>query len=197
MIGVKALNDQKSDRRIRYTKMVIRQALLDLMKENPINKITVTQICTLADINRGTFYAYYTDVYDLMTHIEKELFEEVNSAIQKSLKSGTPSDMLEEILEYIWENIDLCRVLLGPNGDKDFVGRIVNIGHDKNIAEWHRVEPEVKYETLEALYIFISNGIVGIVENWIINETGQSPKQIAEFIADLISRCLSLNQSVQ
>lgn len=182
---------KKDDRRTRYTKMVIRQALLELMEQNPINKITVTEICTRAEINRGTFYAYYTDVFDLMTQTESELFSEVHKWIEKPLKTGTTSEMLEEILDYISKNNDLCKVLLGPNGDKDFVRRIVNIGHDKSIAEWRLAEPDADAEALEQLYVFICNGTVGIVENWIVNDTKQSPKEIAGYIADLINRCLS------
>jgi AcrR family transcriptional regulator len=182
--------------KIRYTKMVIRQALLDLMKTNPVNKITVTEICELADINRGTFYAYYTDPYDLMAQIENVLFLEVNNVLQKSIQSDTPSDMLVEILEYISKNIDLCKVLLSPNGDKEFVRRLVNIAHDKNIAEWHSFKPEMSIETLELLYIFISNGTVGTVESWIINDPRQSPKEVAEFITALIERCLHLGADV-
>ena len=50
-----------TDRRTKYTKSVIRQALFDLLKEKPLNKITVTDICKMADINRSTFYSYYED----------------------------------------------------------------------------------------------------------------------------------------
>lgn len=64
-----------TDRRTKYTKNVIRQALMELLKEKPISKITVTDICKLADINRSTFYSYYEDVYALMTQMQNELFE--------------------------------------------------------------------------------------------------------------------------
>ena len=58
-----------TDRRTKYTKSVIRQALFDLLKEKPLNKITVTDICKMADINRSTFYSYYEDVYALLTQM--------------------------------------------------------------------------------------------------------------------------------
>ena len=66
-----------TDRRTKYTKSVIRQALFDLLKEKPLNKITVTDICKMADINRSTFYSYYEDVYALLTQIQNELFENI------------------------------------------------------------------------------------------------------------------------
>ena len=39
----------KSDRRVRYTRMVLKQALLSLMLERPITRITVTEICERAE----------------------------------------------------------------------------------------------------------------------------------------------------
>ncbi len=41
---------EKADLRVRYTKMVIKESLLELMKEQPISKITVTIICRSYEI---------------------------------------------------------------------------------------------------------------------------------------------------
>jgi AcrR family transcriptional regulator len=185
------MNEKKPDRRIRYTKMVIKQALFDLMRNNPINKITVTEICELAEINRGTFYTYYTDPYDLMAQIENELYSEINRALENSLVIDTNYELFVEILEYISKNTDLCEILLSKNGDKDFVRRIVNLAHDKSILEWQKAEPDATTEDLELLYIFISNGTVGIIQNWIVNNTKQSPKEVAEFVIELNKRCIN------
>lgn len=185
------MNEKKADRRIKYTKMVIKQALLDLMKNQPINKITVTDICALADINRGTFYTYYTDPYDLLTQIENELYADINRTLEKSLDVSTNFELLAEIMEYLSANSTLIKVLISTNGDKDFVRRIVNLAHDKSISEWHISESDATTEEIELLYIFISNGIVGIIQNWFFNDIDQSPKDVAEFIIKLISRCVN------
>ena len=56
--------DKTQDARVRYTKMMIRNSLLELLSTKPIAKITVTEICERAGINRATFYAHYTDPTD-------------------------------------------------------------------------------------------------------------------------------------
>ena len=55
--------EKKDDRRVKYSKMVIKDSFIQLLKEKPITKITIKEICALADINRATFYAHYTDTY--------------------------------------------------------------------------------------------------------------------------------------
>ena len=62
----------KTDARVRYTRKVIRDAFLDILKEKPVSKITVKEICDQAEINRGTFYKHYRDCYDLLHHIEED-----------------------------------------------------------------------------------------------------------------------------
>lgn len=52
------------DARVRYTKLVIKDAFISLLKEKPLNKVTVKEICALAGINRATFYRYYCDFTD-------------------------------------------------------------------------------------------------------------------------------------
>ena len=54
------------DRRVKYTKKVIKDTFIDLLSEKDINKVTVSEICKIADINRATFYRYYLDVFDLL-----------------------------------------------------------------------------------------------------------------------------------
>ena len=62
----------KDNRRVKMTKKLIKDALIDLMDKKTINKITVKEICQYADINRSTFYLHYTDQYALLEEIEND-----------------------------------------------------------------------------------------------------------------------------
>lgn len=64
---------RKLDRRTAYTRMVIRDALYDLLKTKHLDEITVKELCEKADINRATFYRNYLDLYDLFEKLEEEL----------------------------------------------------------------------------------------------------------------------------
>lgn len=63
----------KTDHRTRVTKMLIRRAFTELLREKPIQRISVKELCTRAGINRGTFYTHYTDLYDLQKQMEEEM----------------------------------------------------------------------------------------------------------------------------
>ena len=73
------------DRRTRYTRMVIKQALLELVRNKPFEKITVTEICKVSDINRGTFYLHYYDALDVLDDLIQELFSDTTDVIDHVL----------------------------------------------------------------------------------------------------------------
>jgi AcrR family transcriptional regulator len=78
----------ETNRRVRLTKQIIKESLIELMREYPISKISVKMLCEAADINRSTFYAHYTDTNDLLRHIQQEVISEVSEHVSQSAFSG-------------------------------------------------------------------------------------------------------------
>ena len=78
----------KTDARVRYTRKVIQDAFLDVLKEKPISRITVKEVCDKAEINRGTFYKHYQDCYDLLDKIEEEGLREFEKMLASIEAAG-------------------------------------------------------------------------------------------------------------
>ena len=155
----------KTDGRVRYTKMVIKESLLKLLTEKPIQKVTVTEICDLAEINRATFYTHYRDAFDLLEQIEDELFAELSATI--IAEDQNPDRLTKEIIRVIEGNIALCRVLFSENGDKMFLRRVVDSARERTVADWHQQYPHANQQKLDLLYTFIASGSVGMIEQWV------------------------------
>ena len=64
------MEGHKEDRRIRRTKKLLKQALAQLMDEKEFKDITVRDITERADLNRGTFYLHYRDVYENQEYVD-------------------------------------------------------------------------------------------------------------------------------
>ena len=67
------MDEKPVDRRVRKTKRQLRLALMQLMAEKNVKDISVRELAAIADINRGTFYIHYKDVYDLLSQLEEEM----------------------------------------------------------------------------------------------------------------------------
>ncbi len=149
-----------TDRRTKYTKSVIRQALFDLLQEKPVTKITVTDICKNADINRSTFYSYYEDVYDLLTSIQNDLFENVVFTL-------STENWFDDLLKLVNENKDLCQALLGPHGDSSFIRQLIYLGYENSMKTWGEMYPHIETDILDYYYAYMSAGVLGVLENWV------------------------------
>lgn len=75
------INSSKIDRRIRRTKEAISSAFLQLLKEKDIAKITVKELCEKADINRKTFYTYYSNASSVLTEIENDIIKQFKDSV--------------------------------------------------------------------------------------------------------------------
>lgn len=69
------------------TKANLKDAFWKLYTEKPIEKISIKEITDLAGYNRGTFYLYYKDVYDIFSQIEDELLDKIKTVLDEDRKS--------------------------------------------------------------------------------------------------------------
>ena len=174
----------RKNSKIRYMQTVLGESLLALLRTKPIEKITVTEICKLAEINRGTFYAYFLDPADLLSKIEADLYEKfvAISVRPSSLKKETIKVFFRRLFDLFYDNKELVRVLIGDFGDRKFLAGCALIGHEVAIADWQKKFPEVDRSYLEYVYAYVYNGCLGIVELWIKNDYRESPAEMAELV---------------
>ena len=95
---------ENMDRRVRKTRTMLRLCLAKLLKEKKIQEISVKEISEMADINRGTFYLHYRDVYDLLSSIEADMFCQFNAILERNAPGGTyesPNRLLLELFSFI------------------------------------------------------------------------------------------------
>lgn len=119
-----------SDRRVRRTKKVLRDSLFKLLSEKNIAHITVKELTDLADVNRSTFYSYYTDIYDMMEQIQDELYFSFFNVIKAAGESVDDVDSyfayITGFLGYVRENRETCTFFLRNDRNNKLVVRIKN-----------------------------------------------------------------------
>ena len=82
---------RKTDRRTMYTRMVIKDALLSLLKDRDYADITVTDICRRAEINRGTFYLHYSNISQVLDELFDDAIGSTNNVLDQ-IGCGTGED---------------------------------------------------------------------------------------------------------
>ena len=183
---------EKPDRRVKYTKMVLKQSLLDLIADRPISKVTIKEICDLADVNRGTFYKHYNDQYHLLDEIQSELDAEMKAAIEKKLTLSSSSvDIIVETIRCMAAQSSLCKIVCSDYGDGEFMKKLMFMAHDQFIEEWKTKLKQTNIKQLDRFYTYTANGIASVAQEWLQSGMAESPEEIAAFIEKAINYGLS------
>ena len=179
----------KIDHRVRVTKVLIRNAFTSLLREKPIQSITIREICERSGINRSTFYKHYADIHELLVKLEDEMFGEFKAAIDPLLAEIGQSDSLRlstRVFQVLRDNSDLCIVTLGDYGDKDFALRLLSYGRQKMVEAYLRQFGNVSTQELEYFYAFASAGCIGLMRKWFEDGMKLSAEQIAQMAESMI-----------
>lgn len=183
---------QREDRRVRYTRMVLRESLVRLLAQKTVAQVSVTELCEMADINRATFYAHYSDPQDLLRSIESELIDDINTFLATFSFDGgdAPVGLLQQVFSYIKENHQVCAVLLADNGDIAFqrkVAGIVSAQCIKRLTDERRADARAA----EYIYLYASTGSVGLIQRWLADGMRETPAEMAALVSALVSRGMS------
>ncbi|KAF0196192.1 MAG: TetR family transcriptional regulator [Bacillota bacterium] len=190
------MSSGKDDRRVKYTKMVLKESFIKLLEKKDISQISIKEICEDADINRTTFYAHYSDQYDLLRKIENELLDNIGAHLDQIDGNINAVALAEKIFDYLKENAELCKLLLSERGDFTFQKRVMVLVYDKIIAEITGGNTITK-EDAEYVYAFTITGCVGIVQKWLDEDMKKSPSYMAEMVISLTLGLISLLKSTR
>lgn len=104
--------NSKNNLRFQETERKIRDIFSELLKKKELSKITVREICSLADINRTTFYLHHEDIYELMQCIESDMYHYFKIIFTFPGKNYCLRDRFLHLFSFIRENQDFYRVYL-------------------------------------------------------------------------------------
>lgn len=168
------------NQRIRLTKTLLKDALVSLLVEKSIDKITVQALCAKAQINRTTFYKYYGSQYDLLEDIENDFFQALESYL---LASGDEPerDALTKIMEFLASNQDNYRVMLESTVDQVFVERLFALSTVRRLLT-HALEEKYPAGLMDYVYQFLCHGSFAIVRTWLAEGCQQPPAEMADLI---------------
>jgi AcrR family transcriptional regulator len=187
------MSERTQDRRVRKTRKLLRQSLFQLMEHKRVQDITVREITELSDLNRGTFYIHYKDVFDMVEQIERELFEDFNQVFEKitpDMEHADPLPLFIELFRFLKENADVCRVLVGPNGDMAFVSRLKKLVRERCLAAWKQLVAYSGENNFNYYYAFIASGFVGLIDLWYQRGMPEAPETMALMAEKMIIGCM-------
>ncbi len=176
-----------NDRRVKRTKKLLRDSLFTLLQTKSINEITVTELTEIADINRATFYFYYTDIMDMLDQIQDEsyeLFEEVLIGTEEYINSTEAfTSYIENILLFCKQNPSVARFVITREFNNNKVLKKIKklLAKKVPVAKENYAQDDPRRFVLN----FALNALTGTVVDWMDDGMVIPPDVMAEFIANM------------
>ena len=186
---MKKMKSETLDRRVRKTRQQLRHCLAVLLKEKKVQEITVREITEMADLNRGTFYLHYKDVFDLLEKVELELLDELDGTLQKYQASDLHQKLsliFTDLFVCVQENAEMVQILLGENGDLNFVNQVKERVREKCLKDWFELFNSQDSQLFDAFNAFVVSGCLGLVTYWLQNGMKESPKELAQIAEQIM-----------
>ena len=122
------MTEKHDNRRVTMTKLLMKNALLELLEQKELSNISVTAVCETADVHRSTFYKYYNTPAALLREIEQDYLDRIPVPPQ-TVDHQNQESLLEAntaFFDYVKENGRSFRILFVRSEDNGFASRMVD-----------------------------------------------------------------------
>ncbi len=175
------------DRRVLKTKRAIRNAFAKLMVEKDINDITIIELAEAADINRKTFYNYYSGVYQVVEDIENDIsqsYEVLLGDIEFTKTMEAPYSLFERFSILINMDPEFFGYLLSMNGNKALITRIMNLLKNKT-REKMVSQLDIEEYRADIMIDYILSGMLSVYQHWFNSDKSVPIEEVTQIISTM------------
>lgn len=149
------------------SRKLINEALADLLMEKPLDRITVTDVVSRADINRGTFYAHYKDIPDVVDHLIQQTFSAIRAAVteQPVTADNVGIVLLGTVQKILEEDMDFYQKILRSSASSILHEQLVQIVLEFMLEHKDRFYPGSQEEYRIAIG-FCAGGLSNLYRDW-------------------------------
>ncbi|MBO5110163.1 MAG: TetR/AcrR family transcriptional regulator [Clostridia bacterium] len=162
---------KKQPEKTAQTKQSMIDAFWVIAKKRGLNNVTISEITKYADLNRGTFYVYFSDMNDLLAQAEDEIIEDLRSKVWSVFEDKNFADfqaVSAKVIEVFGEYDDNLFLLLGKDGDPQFLDHVRKEAANVFNAVMKQ-EKENPYQ--DYIIAYVTSAFTGLLQFW--HETGK------------------------
>jgi AcrR family transcriptional regulator len=179
------------------TRQTFVDAFCEVYKTKSIEKITVAELTRKAGYNRGTFYEYFIDVYDLLEHIEDKLIEQIGEKVAGSISNGKFADIFLEAFADMQEQTEkYAFALLTSEHISKFPAKLKKALMPVIMEAFHISPHDTK--TVYALDFYLS-GVISMMSEWQKNDRELNIDELGELVRTILTQGVltAIGQMVQ
>ncbi len=185
-----------TDRRVRRTRRLLRDALVNLILERGWDNVTVQDVCAEADVGRSTFYVHFADKEEALL----SGFEELHVALAEIGQGGEAFAFLRPLVEHSQEHVKLFRAVVGRQSGPKLQARFGQVVFELMHADLGKLGVEDHNQQQTVLARFLCGGFIELLINWLDHPEGRPAAALSEtfvqFAKGAIATCEPLGKRV-
>ena len=175
------------DKRVMKTRKAIHSAMTMLLAKKPIEEITVTELAEAAEINRKTFYNYYSSVYMVAEEMEDEIverFEETLRKIDFDALLKDPVTTFNTLARLITSDLDFYENILTNRNQISFLQKIItSLKQRIRLLYFNPNSPDGELE--DYMLEYIVSGLVSVYQKWFTSGRKTDIEALSRYISML------------
>lgn len=187
MKDIELKSEEKIDRRIRRTKKILTEALIDILHDKNIENITVSELAKKADITRTTFYQYYRDPVEMLEKLQDEIAIDLNKIVEKT-EGGDAKGFFSLLFHYFYQDKIKAEILSFSVHNKKGYEKIGYYIHNKYMLRWRDKFIAENLKQYEYYRYYIVFGCIAVLENWVKNGMSETPEEMTEIALSLLPK---------
>ena len=188
------MDQKKEDRRIQYTKRMLQDAVFELLKEKSVNEISVTELCAKANINRGSFYKYYTNIYDLLYQIKNKFLTSARETVDEIFATQDTYEMFVKLLVLISNNREIFSMITNSSHSSDIINEVAGPAYVMSVQTWLTNQSGISEEKFMYIFNFLVGGAVFTIGKWLDNECKEDIPSVAKYLAECTDSVLGVDE---
>jgi AcrR family transcriptional regulator len=171
------------------SRKLIKQAFVELMREKGIDEISVKDIVTKADINRGTFYAHYTGTHAVIEQIENEIIAtllEFMNEFQYGQLIENPLPFLLKIASFLEQDLEFYRLFFSAQHSLTFINKMKTLFLDKMVSNEKTLATIKNKDQFLICANFFAYGFVGLYHDWFNHKIKMSLNDLSLIVSQTI-----------
>jgi AcrR family transcriptional regulator len=171
------------DARIVRTRQALRQAMIDLAAESPLDEITVRAIAARAGVGYATFFRHYADKEALLADVADMLTGDFLSQVRPLLREKDRRGAARSLCAFVEANLPIHQALIaGGAGETVRAGML-----RQTLQTLDRARPNAPHDALDEVLLFhLTSAILNLLAWWLRN----LDRVDAETMAELIERAV-------
>ncbi len=184
--------EEKENWKIRRTKQLLSEALIAMLRDKPLHRIPIRELCEKAGVNRTTFYNHYGSQYDLLDEITGRFLSDISGQLASADPDNRDSvqERIVTVFTYLEEHLELSRLLLNNTIDPHFAEKLFSMPKITDLLSSAVKEcPGERHR--KAAVTFAVHGSYRLLLEWLNREDRETPEDETALVLDLARKVCS------